>query len=167
MIKKIRIGSIKPNDSNPRIIKDHKFKKLVNSIKEFPEMLLVRPIVVNEQMVILGGNQRFQACKFAKLKTVPVEVVDWSEEKQLEFIAKDNVSSGEWDWEIIANEWNTKALNDWGVDLPQWEMPHEEKPKAKEITIKVVIDSEYADIEDELREAIEALESKFNGFKVK
>ena len=92
MIKKVRIGSVKPNDSNPRVIKDHKFKKLVNSIKEFPEMLLVRPVVVNQDMMILGGNQRYQACKMAKLKTIPVEVVDWSEEKQREFIVKDNAS---------------------------------------------------------------------------
>jgi len=112
------ISKLKPNPNNPRIIKDDKFKKLVQSIKDFPEMAEVRPIVVNKDMIILGGNMRFKAMKEAGLKEVPVRVVDWSEDKQREFIIKDNVSGGEWDWDLLANEWDVAQLDDWGVDLP-------------------------------------------------
>ena len=115
---KLSADKIKLNPDNPRIIKDEKFKKLVESVKSFPEMSDIRPIVVNKDMVILGGNMRFKAMKEAGWKEVPVEIVDWSEEKQREFVIKDNVSGGEWDWDVIANEWSELALEDWGLDLP-------------------------------------------------
>jgi hypothetical protein len=114
----VPISEITRNPANPRIIKDERFAKLVQSLKDFPEMANVRPIVVNKDMVILGGNMRFRAMKEAKWKEVPVEVVDWSEEKQREFIIKDNVGFGEWDLDMLANEWDTEKLTDWGLGLP-------------------------------------------------
>lgn len=118
-IEKININKIKINPNNPRLIKDDKFKNLVNSIKEFPEMLEIRPIVVNFDMIILGGNMRYKACLEAGIKEVPViKIVGLSEEKQREFLIKDNISGGEWDWNMLANEWDEKELNDWGLDLP-------------------------------------------------
>lgn len=112
------INLIKPNPNNPRTIKDDKFKKLVQSVKDFPDMLEKRPIVVNKDMVVLGGNMRLKACIEAGMEDVPVIVADWSEEQQREFIIKDNVSGGEWDWDIIANEWDVDQLNEWGLDVP-------------------------------------------------
>jgi len=124
-MKKVAIGELKPNPNNPRIIKDDKFKKLVQSIKELPEMAEVRPIVVNTDMVVLGGNMRLKAMREAGWKEVPIEVVDWDEDKQRQFIIKDNVSGGEWDWEMLANQWDAEELNEWGLDLPDFEQAKE------------------------------------------
>jgi hypothetical protein len=118
-----KITDIKLNPNNPRLIKDDKFKKLVQSIKDFPEMLDIRPIVVNKDMIILGGNMRFRACKEAGIKEIPVIVTDLSEEKQREFLIKDNTSGGEWDWDVLANEWDAEELADWGLDV--WQQPAE------------------------------------------
>lgn len=117
----VSIAEIKPNPSNPRLIKDDKFERLVQSLKDFPEMANVRPIVVNQDMVILGGNMRFKAMKEAKWKQVPVEIVDWDEAKQREFIIKDNVGFGEWDWDDLANNWDAEELDKWGLDVPEFE----------------------------------------------
>lgn len=114
----LKISEIKNNPNNPRLIKDDKFKKLVASIKEFPEMLDAREIVVNKDHIILGGNMRFKAAKEAGLKEVPVKIVDWSEDKQRQFVIKDNVSGGEWDWDLLANEWDAEELDEWGLDTP-------------------------------------------------
>ncbi len=114
--QRLPLKDIKNNPNNPRLIKDDKFKKLVQSIKDFPEMLDAREIVVNKDHIILGGNMRFKAAKEAGLTEIPVKIVDWSEEKQREFIIKDNVSGGEWDWDLIANEWDTEELAAWGLD---------------------------------------------------
>jgi len=110
------------NPNNPRLIKDDKFKKLVQSIKDFPEMLNIRPIVVNKDMIILGGNMRYRACKEAAIKEIPVIVTDLSEDKQREFLIKDNTSGGEWDWNMIANEWDTDELEAWGLDIPVFDI---------------------------------------------
>jgi len=116
------INQVKANPNNPRIIKDDKFKKLVQSIKEFPEMLELRPIVVNEDMVVLGGNMRLKACKEAGLDKVPViKASNLTEEQQKEFIIKDNVGFGEWDWNDLANNWETEKLQEWGLDIPGFE----------------------------------------------
>ena len=116
----INIQEVKPNENNPRFIKDYKFKKLVKSIKEFPEMLKLRPIVVNSDMVVLGGNMRLKACKEAGLKEVWVlKADDLTEKQQREFIVKDNVGFGEWDWDVLGNEWNTQQLEDWGLEVWQ------------------------------------------------
>jgi DNA modification methylase len=115
--KLIAIGEIKPNKDNPRIIKDNKFKQLVKSIKDFPQMLELRPIVVNDDMVVLGGNMRLKACKEAGLTEVPIIMAnELTNEQQKEFIVKDNVGFGEWDWDILANEWDADLLEEWGLD---------------------------------------------------
>ena len=118
-IQIVDIKSVKSNPNNPRIIKDDKFNKLVKSIKEFPKMLEIRPIVVNNDMVVLGGNMRLKACKEAGLKEVSIiKASDLTEEEQKQFIIKDNVGFGEWDWEMIANEWDVEQLAEWGLDVP-------------------------------------------------
>lgn len=121
------IKDIKPNPNNPRVIKDEKFAKLVQSLKELPEMATVRPVVVNSDMIVLGGNMRLKAMKDAGWKEVPVEIVDWDEDKQRQFIIKDNVGFGEWDWEMLANEWDAEQLDDWGLDIPAFDDPKELK----------------------------------------
>jgi len=116
----MRINELKPNESNPRIIKDGKFKKLVKSIKDFPEMLELRPIVIDEDNIILGGNMRYRACIEAGLKDVPVKIAKGlTEEQKQEFIVKDNVGFGEWEWDMLGNEWDNVKLGEWGLDVWQ------------------------------------------------
>ena len=118
-MQKVKINAIKTNPKNPRLIKDDKFKKLVKSIQEFPQMLELRPIVVDENNIILGGNMRYKACIEAGLKEIYIlKAEDLTEQQKDEFIVKDNVGFGEWDWDILANEWDTDKLQDWGLDLP-------------------------------------------------
>lgn len=124
--KQIEISQLKPNPNNPRIIKDDKFKKLVQSIKEFPEMLELRPIVVNDKMMVLGGNMRLKACQEAGLKKVPCVVTTIDKKKQSEFIIKDNLGYGEWDWETLANEWDQDELEEWGLDVKAWHSDSQE-----------------------------------------
>tara|TARA_R100001015_G_C4633406_1_gene198308 strand:+ start:1629 stop:2228 length:600 start_codon:yes stop_codon:yes gene_type:complete len=117
--ERVKISNVKTNPNNPRLIKDDKFKKLVRSIKEFPEMLQIRPIVVDKDNIVLGGNMRLRACKEAGLKEVYIVKADQlTEKQQREFIIKDNVGFGEWDWDDLANEWDVDELEDWGLDLP-------------------------------------------------
>lgn len=125
-MQKVKISEVKLNPNNPRLIKDDKFKKLVQSIKDFPEMLDIRPIVVNKDMIILGGNMRYKACKEAGLKEVPILIADFTEEQQREFLIKDNTSGGEWDWDMLANEWDVEQLEDWGLDVPTFKVDEEE-----------------------------------------
>ncbi len=123
-IQKVSISSIKENDANPRFINKHKFQKLVNSVKEFPEMLSLRPIVVDKDNIILGGNMRYKACKEIGLKEVYIiQADDLDEKKAQEFIIKDNVGFGEWDWDILANTFDNVELKEWGLDV--WQ-PEEE-----------------------------------------
>ena len=118
-IVKVKISEVKLNESNPRFIKDDKFKKLVKSIKDLPQMLDIRPIVVNKDMMVLGGNMRLKACVEAGLIEVPIIIADnLTKEQEKEFLIKDNVSGGEWDWDMIANEWNEVELIEWGLDMP-------------------------------------------------
>ncbi len=116
-IVKVPISEVVENSENPRIIKRKQFETLVKSIQEFPEMLDVRPIVVNKDMVILGGNMRFKAAVEAGIHEIPVQMVDWPEDKQKEFIVKDNVSGGEWDWNLLANQYEIDQLDNWGIDV--------------------------------------------------
>ena len=119
--KIVKISEVKSNPNNPRTIKDDKFKKLVKSIQEFPEMLDIRPIVVNSDMVVLGGNMRLKACKEAGLKEVPIIIADHlTEDQAKQFIIKDNVSGGEWDWEMLQSEWDVALLDEWGLDVPDF-----------------------------------------------
>ena len=118
-VDKVKISEVKTNPKNPRLIKDDKFRKLVKSIQEFPQMLELRPIVVDENNIVLGGNMRLKACKEAGMKEVfIVRAENLTELQKDEFIVKDNVGFGEWDWDILANEWDTDKLNEWGLDLP-------------------------------------------------
>lgn len=145
----IKISEIKLNPNNPRLIKDDKFKKLVKSIQDFPEMLDIRPIVVNSDMIILGGNMRFKACKEAGLKEIPVIIADnLTEEQQREFLIKDNTSGGEWDFEMLANEWDVEQLEDWGLDLPKFEDD-----------IDDVEEKEDVDLSDKIEETFEVIVS--------
>jgi ParB-like chromosome segregation protein Spo0J len=115
------ISQIKPNPENPRIIKDHKFKQLVASIKSFPQMLELRPIVIDENNVVLGGNMRLKACIEAGLTDVPVvQAKDLTDLQKKEFIVKDNVGYGEWDWDDLANNWDEQLLTEWGLDIPDF-----------------------------------------------
>ena len=125
-VKKVKLSEIKNNPNNPRILKDDKFAKLVKSIKEFPKMLEIRPIVVNSDMIVLGGNMRLKACKEAGLKEVPIVLADdLTEDEQKQFIIKDNVGFGEWDWEMLANEWDAEQLESWGLDVPDFSITEE------------------------------------------
>jgi site-specific DNA-methyltransferase (adenine-specific) len=118
----MNINEIKPNPSNPRIIKDDKFKKLVKSIQDFPQMLELRPIVIDENNIVLGGNMRLKACIEAGLKDVPVkQAKELTEEQKKEFIVKDNVGYGEWDWDDLANNWDEQLLTEWGLDIPNFD----------------------------------------------
>jgi hypothetical protein len=118
-IEIVKISDVKTNPKNPRLIKNDKFNKLVNSIKEFPEMLKLRPIIVDENNVVLGGNMRLKACKEVGLKEIYiVKANNLTEEQKDEFIVKDNVGFGEWDWDILANSFDVDKLEDWGLDVP-------------------------------------------------
>jgi len=131
MKQQVKISKVKGNPNNPRIIKNDKFKKLVKSIQEFPEMLKLRPIVVDEDMMVLGGNMRLKASKDAGLKEVWVEVAEGlNEEQKKEFIVKDNVGFGEWEWDMLANEWDSSKLEDWGLDV--WQNPDDKIDEAEE-----------------------------------
>jgi DNA modification methylase len=119
----MNINEIKPNPNNPRIIKDDKFKKLVKSIQDFPQMLELRPIVIDENNIVLGGNMRLKACIEAGLKDVPVkQAKELTEEQKKEFIVKDNVGYGEWDWDDLANNWDVEDLTEWGLDIPNFDV---------------------------------------------
>ena len=139
----VKISEVKSNPNNPRIIKDDKFQKLVKSIKEFPEMLNIRPIVVNADMVVLGGNMRLKACKEAGLKEVAIiKAEDLTEEQQKQFIIKDNVGFGEWDWEGLANQWDENELAEWGLDIPAFNV-------SKDLDYSIL---DEADVSDQLSE---------------
>ena len=118
-IEKVKISHVKNNPNNPRVIKNDEFRKLVKSIKEAPWMLQLRSIIVNDDNIVLGGNQRLRACKEAGLKEVyNIKASSLTEEQQREFIVKDNLNSGEWDWDALANEFEIEDLESWGLDLP-------------------------------------------------
>ena len=145
MKQQVKISKVKGNPSNPRIIKNDKFKKLVKSIQEFPEMLKLRPIVVDEDFMVLGGNMRLKASKEAGLSEVWIDVAEGlTEEQKKEFIVKDNVGFGEWEWDMLANEWDSVQLAEWGLDV--WEneddkvteglIDDDEIPEVKESIVK-------------------------------
>ena len=118
-MQKVKLSDIRPNPNNPRVIKDDKFKKLVKSITDFPQMLELRPIVVNEEMIVLGGNMRLKALEHLGIKeTYIIKASDLTDKQEQEFIIKDNVGYGEWDWDVLANEWDVEDLDQWGLDLP-------------------------------------------------
>ena len=118
-IEKIDISEIKPNPSNPRSIKADKHAQLVKSIKDFPQMLELRPLIIDKKGFVIGGNMRLAAAKEAGLKKIPVMRAESLTPAQVkEFIIKDNVGFGEWDWDALANEWDVDKLEEWGLDIP-------------------------------------------------
>ena len=138
-----KLSAIKRNPNNPRNLKEDNFKKLTQSIKDFPQMLEIRPIVVNDDMMVLGGNMRLKACKEAGLKEVPVmKASDLTEEQQREFIIKDNVGFGEWNWELLQDEWDTDLLDEWGLDASSYDEDKEvtDLSDSLETSLKIEID---------------------------
>jgi len=113
-----KTANLRTNPNNPRAIRKDQLNKLVKSLQEFPEMLEARPIVIDKEGIVLGGNMRLKAAQLAGLDEVPVFVREWSEEKDPEFIIKDNVPSGEWDWEMVGNNEDPEQLQEWGMTIP-------------------------------------------------
>lgn len=116
-IERVPISEIKINESNPRTIQEEKFEILKNSLESFPEMLEARPVVIDPEGVILGGNMRFRAAKEIGMKEIPIIRATWDEARRKEFIIKDNLSHGSWDWSMLANEWESGDLESWGLDV--------------------------------------------------
>ena len=137
----IKLTTIKSNPNNPRVIRDEKFKKLVKSIEEFPKMMALRPMVVNEDMVVLGGNMRLKALKELGYKEVPNDWVksakDLTEDEIRRFIIADNVGFGEHDWELLANEWDAAELADWGLDIPGFEVADAQDDELNDLSDKI------------------------------
>ena len=169
----VKIGEVKLNPSNPRVIKDDKFKKLVKSIKDFPKMLELRPVVVNDDMIVLGGNMRLKACNEAGLKEIPIiKASDLTPEQQREFIIKDNVGYGEWDWTMLNEEWTEDELEDWGVDVIKhdWnDLDYIEEEQVlpetnKDNLIMVVLDTAWVSDRKEIEAALnDFLSSNYSG----
>jgi hypothetical protein len=133
-MERVDIRQVRQNPDNPRVIKDNKFQKLVKSIQELPQMLELRPIVVNRDMIVLGGNMRLKACEAAGLTQVPVVFADnLTPEQEREFIIKDNSSFGEWDWDLLANEWDVEQLQDWGMDIGGFDLSPDEFDESFEL----------------------------------
>ena len=152
-IEWVKTTDIHANENNPRILKDDKFKKLVQSIKDFPEMLEIRPIVVNNDMMVLGGNMRLKAIQEIGLKEIPIiKAENLTEEQQREFLIKDNVGFGEWNWDDLANDFNAEDLADWGLDLPKVIDEVEEEPTidTQKITLEYTPD-EYNQVKKALQ----------------
>ena len=152
-MKLVNISEVKPNPKNPRQIKDEKFKKLVKSIQEFPDMLNKRPLIVftdvDNKYVVLGGNMRLKACKEVGIKEIPIIVADeWTEEQKAEFLIKDNVGFGEWDWDSLANEWDSEKLDDWGLDVPKMAGYEDIEPSGFDLTQKWFLNIEFENEED-------------------
>lgn len=120
------INELKLHPNNPRIIKDDKYKKLIQSLKDFPEMLNIRPIVIDENDIVLGGNQRLKAAKDVGMKEIPTILVNLTEKQKSEFMIKDNSSYGEWDWNILQNEWDLDFLDSWAIDIPGFDINSDE-----------------------------------------
>ena len=152
MIEAYDINDITPNPSNPRLIRDGKFEALVKSIQEFPDMTMVRPLIINQENIILGGNQRYMAMKELGFTTIPCQKVDWSAERQQEFLIKDNINFGEWNWDDLANDFNAEDLADWGLDLPKVIDEVEEEPTidTQKITLEYTPD-EYNQVKKALQ----------------
>jgi hypothetical protein len=168
----VKISEVKPNPKNPRVIRDEKFNKLVKSIQEFPDMLNKRPLIVftdvDGKYCVLGGNMRLKALNELKYTEIPIIIADeWTEEQKAEFLIKDNVGFGEWDWDQLANEWDSEKLDDWGLNVPNYENTDidldaffEEDNTEKEEKFKITL--EYS--EEDYNAVIEALKN-YSGSK--
>jgi ParB-like chromosome segregation protein Spo0J len=169
-LQKVPVTALVVNPRNPRIIRDAKFKKLVQSVRSFPQMLEIRPIVVDADMMVLGGNMRLRACIEAGFTEVPIiKASDLTEEQKAEFIIKDNVGFGEWDWEALANEWEAEQLDEWGLDVPvekeekytsKIETPLYEPKKSKPPVASLMDKKKYAALIEEINESSISTEDK-------
>lgn len=162
----VPLDSIHKNTKNPRIIKDDKFKKLVQSIKDFPAMMKIRPIVVDDTEMILGGNMRYEGCKELKWKLIPViHARDLTEGQKKEFIIKDNVPGGEWDWSELANEWDVNQLNEWGLDIKDGQVQIDGEPEYGDETLeKEAVTVSFLKINsDSIRDEINGIIKKYPG----
>ena len=128
----ISTNKLRTSPSNPRAIRENKMEHLMRSIAEDPELMQARPLIVNERMEVLAGNQRLRACVALGWAEVPCVVVDWDEQKQKRVMVKDNVSAGEWDWDTLANEWEAEELQEWGLDIPFESEPQDEPKEPKQ-----------------------------------
>jgi hypothetical protein len=164
----MKVSKLIPNPSNPRLIKDDKFMKLVTSIETFDIMLSIRPIIIDETFTILGGNMRYKAIQHLKMKDIPDEWVKMvkglTDEQKKEFIVKDNVSFGEWDWNDLANNWDESKLNEWGLDVPVFmneptgdDLIGEDKNKPPTMKITFPTPEDLQNCESELQEVINRL----------
>jgi hypothetical protein len=146
------------NKSNPRIIKDDKFYKLVNSIKDFPKMLELRPIIIDESKMILGGNMRYKALLHLKYKEIPdtwVKVAsELTEEERKRFIVEDNVSFGDWDYDVLKLEWNMDNLIDWGIDIDISPMTEKKTIPIEPYKMSHILISYPPELHSEVNEAI-------------
>lgn len=167
----MKIQDIKPNPNNPRLIKDNKFKQLVKSIQDFPQMLELRPIVIDENNMVLGGNMRLKACIEAGLQDVPVkQAKDLTEEQKKEFIIKDNVNFGEHNWSELANEWDTDLLEEWGLDIigfsnvedlgEEFSLPNGDKSPFQQITFTLA-DEQHVQVKNAIEEIKRTEEYKY------
>ena len=166
----MKLKDIKPNPNNPRVLRDDKFQKLKQSITEFPKMLSLRPMVIDENNVVLGGNMRLRALQELGFSDIDEAWVkrssDLTEEEKKRFIIADNVAFGEWDWDTLANDWEVVDLEAWGLDIPQFNQDvnlddfFEENNEQKEETFKITL--EYT--EDDYNIVNEALK-KHSGSK--
>lgn len=127
----VKISKLKQNPNNPRFIRDEKFAQLVASLKALPKMMELRPIIVDDKNIVQGGNMRLKALKELGYKEIPdtwiKQAKDFTADELKEFIIKDNIGYGEWDWDALANEWDSEQLTEWGLDIPDFEVKNKEK----------------------------------------
>ena len=146
-VKKLSPSKLKPNPDNPRQIQEHKFEELVKSLERFTEMLDARPLIIDENNVVLGGNQRLQAAIHLGLSSVPtIQVKGWTQEQKDEFVIADNISYGSWDWDVVANLWDSKPLGEWGLKVPVYEFfdVNDDTPISKEPSNPSIKDDDYS-----------------------
>lgn len=141
-IQYIGLDKIRSNPKNPRTIKKHQLEKLMKSISDFPKMLELRPLVVDENMVVLGGNMRLKALKELKYESVPyIKIEGLSEEQKEQFIIKDNVNYGDWDWDVLSTDWNLTSMDGWGLDVPSWVLDDDAEPEIDRDVLNEAMDA--------------------------
>ena len=138
----MKLKDIKPNPNNPRVLRDEKFQKLKQSITEFPKMLSLRPMVIDENNVVLGGNMRLRALQELGFTDIDEAWVkrssDLTEDEKKRFIIADNVAFGEWDWDTLANDWDVVDLEAWGLEIPFYDEEVKEEQSKEEDGFKTL-----------------------------
>ena len=158
-VELVTTTSIRKNPDNPRSITGQDMERLMQSIKTFPDMMDARPVIIDENYMVLGGNMRYEACKRLGWQSIPcIRMHRWDYERKKEFIVKDNVQSGQWEWDTLANQWDAVDLESWGLDVWQAE-PHDPAP-----TYRVTIEFENS---ESLRIFEESLRKQYHDLKMK